>query len=296
MGGAEVFKEMIPLSSEDCFLIKQRTKTGFNFPLHVHREFELNYLENANGALRIVGDSIELMEDLDLMLVAGGLRHTYLNHMCSSEHISQITVQFQVSLFDSLLEKRHFKSIKEMFENAVGGLVFSRETILAVQDQLRNISNDNNPESFTNLLRLLDVFKSLSLDKSARCLNNIPATFNKNTIVQDTDRLDQVMAYLRGNYQRHISLSELADYVNMSEASLIRFFKKWTGKTFVENLNEIRVREAVCRLVDTSDSVSEICYKCGFNNLSNFNRVFKRLQGTTPSNYREKFSRTKFKL
>lgn len=77
-------------------------------------------------------------------------------------------------------------------------------------------------------------------------------------------------------------------------ASLMRFLKKWTGKTFIDNLNEIRVAEAVCRLTDTSDSISEICYRCGFNNLSNFNRVFKRRRGSTPTEYREKYSRSRF--
>lgn len=70
MGKVDVLKETTPLSSEDCFLVMQRPKSGFNFPLHVHMEFELNYLENAAGAIRIVGDSVEEIDDLDLVLIA----------------------------------------------------------------------------------------------------------------------------------------------------------------------------------------------------------------------------------
>lgn len=80
----------------------------------------------------------------------------------------------------------------------------------------------------------------------------------------------------------------------MSESSLVRFLKRRTGQTFIDNLNEIRVAEAVYRLTDTGESISEICYRCGFNNLSNFNRVFKKRRGTTPSEYREKYSRSRF--
>lgn len=69
MGKVDVLKETTPLSSEDCFLVMQRPKSGFNFPLHVHMEFELNYLENAAGAIRIVGDSVEEIDDLDLVLI-----------------------------------------------------------------------------------------------------------------------------------------------------------------------------------------------------------------------------------
>ena len=116
----------------------------------------------------------------------------------------------------------------------------------------------------------------------------------KNYNNNDTDRLDSIMLYLHENYQKRITLSEVAKLTNMSDASLMRFLKKWTGKTFIDNLNEIRVAEAVCRLTDTSDSISEICYRCGFNNLSNFNRVFKRRRGSTPTEYREKYSRSRF--
>lgn len=228
MGKVDVLKETTPLSSEDCFLVMQRPKSGFNFPLHVHMEFELNYLENAAGAIRIVGDSVEEIDDLDLVL----------------------------------------------------------------KDKLRMLSNDNKPDSFKNLLRLVEILKILSLDKAARRLNAVNTVKNYNN--NDTDRLDSIMLYLHENYQKRITLSEVAKLTNMSDASLMRFLKKWTGKTFIDNLNEIRVAEAVCRLTDTSDSISEICYRCGFNNLSNFNRVFKRRRGSTPTEYREKYSRSRF--
>ena len=91
MGKVDVLKETTPLSSEDCFLVMQRPKSGFNFPLHVHMEFELNYLENAAGAIRIVGDSVEEIDDLDLVLIAGGTKHAYSNHKCPCNGIFEIT-------------------------------------------------------------------------------------------------------------------------------------------------------------------------------------------------------------
>lgn len=127
MGSVDVLREITPLSPEDCFLVMQRPKRSFSYPLHVHPEFELNYLENAAGAIRIVGDSVEEMEELDLLLVAGGAKHAYSNHKCLSTDILEITIQFHASLFDSFINKRHFKTIKDMFEKASCGLVFSRE-------------------------------------------------------------------------------------------------------------------------------------------------------------------------
>ena len=101
MGSVDVLREITPLSPEDCFLVMQRPKRSFSYPLHVHPEFELNYLENAAGAIRIVGDSVEEMEELDLLLVAGGAKHAYSNHKCLSTDILEITIQFHASLFDS---------------------------------------------------------------------------------------------------------------------------------------------------------------------------------------------------
>ena len=244
MGSVDVLREITPLSPEDCFLVMQRPKRSFSYPLHVHPEFELNYLENAAGAIRIVGDSVEEMEELDLLLVAGGAKHAYSNHKCLSTDILEITIQFHASLFDSFINKRHFKT--------------------------------------------------LSLDEKARKLNAINTVENFSNI--DNDRLDTIMLFLHENYQRPVLLSELASLINMSEASLTRFLKKWTGKTFIDNLNYIRIAEAVCRLIDTSDTIAEICYKSGFNNLSNFNRAFKRRKGNTPTEYREKYARTRFRI
>lgn len=273
MGSVDVLREITPLSPEDCFLVMQRPKRSFSYPLHVHPEFELNYLENAAGAIRIVGDSVEEMEELDLLLVAGGAKHA--------------------SLFDSFINKRHFKTIKDMFGKASCGLVFSREMILRIQPELKKLSSDK-PDSFHNLLRLIEILKTLSLDEKARKLNAINTVENFSNI--DNDRLDTIMLFLHENYQRPVLLSELASLINMSEASLTRFLKKWTGKTFIDNLNDIRIAEAVCRLIDTSDTIAEICYKSGFNNLSNFNRAFKRRKGNTPTEYREKYARTRFRI
>jgi AraC-like DNA-binding protein len=287
----DVLKEVTSLSAEDCFLVTQRMKNSFSYPLHVHPEFELNFLENANGAIRIVEDSVEEIGDLDLVLVAGGTCHAYSNHKCKFEGTMEITIQFYRSMFDSLINKRHFKSIRAMFENAIHGLVFSRQTIIHIRPKLKMISCDA-PDSFQNFLLLVEILKNLSLDGAARRLNASDKMNNFSHF--DSDRLEKIMLFLHENYHRPVTLTNLANIINTSESSLTRLLKKWTGKTFIDNLNDIRVAEASCRLIDTSDSVAEICYKCGYNNLSNFNRVFRKRKGLTPTAYRERYARTRF--
>ncbi|MDR1645877.1 MAG: AraC family transcriptional regulator [Tannerellaceae bacterium] len=287
----DVLNEITSLSAEDCFLVMRRIRNSFTYPLHVHPEFELNYLENANGVIRIVGDSVEEIGDLDLLLVAGGTTHAYSNHKCKFEETTEITIQFYRSTFDSLLNKRHFKSIKTMFENATHGLVFSRQAIIRIRPKLKMISGDA-PDSFQNFLLLMETLQILSLDGAARRLNASNKLKNFSHI--DSDRLEKIMLFLHENYHRPVTLAHVANSINTSESSLTRLLKKWTGKTFIDNLNDIRISEAGCRLIDTSDSVAEICYKCGYNNLSNFNRAFKKRKGFTPTEYREKYAHAHF--
>lgn len=267
---------------------------GLNSPLHEHMEYELNYLEKASGTLRVVGDSVEEVGDLDLVLIAGGDKHAYVSRESDRSGMQEITVQFSRSQFDSLLDKRLFKSIKTMFDNAQGGLVFGQAAIVGIQDDLKALYNDDQPDSFSNLLRLISLLKNLSLDKEARRLNvERPFADPKH---RGADRLDMIISFLHENYQNPITLQQVASLVGMSEASLNRFLRKWTGKTFVDNLNDIRIFEAASALINSSNTIAEICYQCGFNNLSNFNRIFKKRKGCTPTEYRLKYAASRFSL
>ncbi|GHT33418.1 AraC family transcriptional regulator [Bacteroidia bacterium] len=290
---ADMLIEELPLSPEDCFMVIQRIRNSFYIPLHTHSEFELNYLENARGAIRNVEESAEEIGDLDLVLIAGGCRHAYSNHKCQFQKTMEVTIQFSRSQFDSLINKRHFKSIKSMFEYAAHGLVFSRQTVMEIQPKLKVISTEE-IGSFQNFVLLLEILKTLSLDRGARRLNTSDKI--KDFSNSDSDRLEKVMLFLHENYQRPINLTDVSNLINASESSLTRFLKKWTGKTFIDNLNDIRIAEAVCKLIDTSDSISEICYKSGFNNLSNFNRVFRKRKGLTPTEFRDKHARNHMRI
>lgn len=291
----ERLSDITPLTDKDCFLVVQRPQPGFNYPLHCHLEFELNYLEHAKGVLRQVGKSIEEIGERDLVLVAGGMRHTFINPNANEDkEMFQITIHFNHTLFDSLLHKRHFESIRLMFDNAAGGLVFSEEMARQIEGELKNLSNDEYPDSFHNLLRLIELLKILSLDRKAHRLNKGEICPGQQDFLPE--RIENTLRYLHNNHGKSITVANVTKLLGMSEASMNRFLKQWTGKTFIDHLNDIRIADAVCRLIETTDSISEIGYKCGFNNLSNFNRIFKKRKGCTPMEYRKRFSYQRFRL
>ena len=289
METVDVFREITPLSSEDCFVILNRTKTNFTYPVHIHPEYELNFIENAKGARRIVGDSIEEIDDLELCLIGNEkLEHGWIDNVCSSETIHEITIQFHHNLFlESMLNKRQFHSLSVMFENAKKGIAFSRPTIENVKDKIVALVDNSN--GFCSVMDLINILHELSVDENPRILCN--STFTDNKDSSDSRRVQKVISYLQANYQKEIHLSDVANYIGMSDASFSRFMKKRTGRNFIEYFNDLRLGIATRNLVNSSKSIAEISFECGFNNLSNFNRIFKKRKGTTPKEFREDYSK-----
>ena len=286
---SNIFREVTPLSAEDCFVIRSRVKSEFNYPVHVHPEFELNYIENAPGAQRLIGDSLEEIGDYELCLIGNeNLEHAWMNGSCDSKDIFEITIQFHKDLFfESMLSKRQFHSVAIMFENAKKGIVYSRETILKVRDLLHKLCK--NEEGFHSVIDLLNILQTLSEDKNSRILAT--STFANRDDSSDSRRIQKVIDYLHENYQKEIHLADVAGHVNMSEVSFSRFMKKRTGKNYIEYLNDLRLGIASRHLIDTTKTVAEISYECGFNNLSNFNRIFKKRKGVTPKDFRESYTK-----
>lgn len=293
MINTELFKEVSPLSSKDCFILIERQKTNFNFPIHIHPECELNFIENAKGAQRIVGDSIEEIDEEELVLVTNPhLEHAWKDYRNVSKNIHEITIQFHPDLLtDTFLNKNQMISIRQLFRHAERGVAFSRESIAKVRPLLKTLTCEN--DSFYSLIKLLIILHELSIDKGMRELST--GQFAANVMHQHSsdESLGRVMDYLSRHYSEVIRLSEVAEMVNMSESSFCRFFKQHTSKSFIDFLTDIRLGAASRALIDSFLSIAEIGYDCGFNNLSNFNRIFKKKKGVTPSEFRDNYRKNK---
>ena len=293
MINTELFKEVSPLSSKDCFILIERQKTNFKFPIHIHPECELNFIENAKGAQRIVGDSIEEIDEEELVLVTNPhLEHAWKDYRNVSKNIHEITIQFHPDLLtDTFLNKNQMISIRQLFRHAERGVAFSRESIAKVRPLLKTLTCEN--DSFYSLIKLLIILHELSIDKGMRELST--GQFAANVMHQHSsdESLGRVMDYLSRHYSEVIRLSEVAEMVNMSESSFCRFFKQHTSKSFIDFLTDIRLGAASRALIDSSLSIAEIGYDCGFNNLSNFNRIFKKKKGVTPSEFRDNYRKNK---
>ena len=288
---AKVFTEITRLSDKDCFYIVERHKTEFTYPLHRHKEFELNFIQNGKGVRRIVGDSVEEIGDYELVLVGGEeLEHVWEQGSCQSKDIREITIQFSGDIFgNELLSKNQFASIQRMLRRAEHGLSFPLSTIMKVYSILDDIANDN--ERFVQFLKSLYILYELSVSEGTRVLAS--SSFAHSPRKVESRRVEKVRQYIGEHYSDHLKLADLAALVGMSPVSFSRFFHQRTGRTLSEYIVDIRLGYAARMLVDTSKTVSEICYECGFNNLSNFNRTFKARRNCTPRDFRAMYKKNK---
>ena len=285
---SKLFEEVSPLSPKDCFILMERRKSNFNFPIHIHPEFELNYIENAKGAQRIVGDSVETIGKEELVLIANPkLEHAWVDHECQSGDIHEVTIQFHSDLLsDSMLERNQMLGIDDLLKKASRGVVFSESAILRVKPMLKMLMNET--DSFYSLVKFIIILHELSKDNDMRVLSNYILATEEQDVT-----LRKIVDYLQKHYSEVVRLSDVASHVNMSEISFSRYMKQHTSKSFVDFLNDIRLGEAVRLLIDGTDSVAEIGYSCGFNNLSNFNRIFKKRKGVTPTEFRENYRKNR---
>lgn len=286
-----VLTEITPLSEKDCFHIVERHKTEFTYPLHRHKEFELNFIQNGAGVRRIVGDSVEEIGDYELILIGGGnLEHVWEQGSCESNDIREITIQFSPDIFNGdLLSKNQFASIRRMLNRADHGLAFPISAIMRVYSILDTLASEQ--ERFVQFLKFLYLLYQLSISEEARVLAS--SSFAHSARDVESRRVQKVKQYINDHYAEPLKLIDLAALVGMSPVAFSRFFKMRTGRTLSDYIIDIRLGYAARMLVDTTRNVSEICYECGFNNLSNFNRTFKAKRGFTPRDFRAMFKKNK---
>lgn len=285
-----VITEITPLSEKDCFYLVDRNKKTFDYPLHRHADLELNFVSNCSGARRVVGDSMETLGDYDLALIGCGLEHCWEHAECDHSDKREITIQFSASLLsDELLGKNPMKTIQNLLKRSANGIAFGMVTIMRLFSRLDDLTKEQ--PSFLRLLNFLEILYHLSNSEDSRHLAT--TSFSNTSVTSDSRRVMKVEEEINRRYSEKLTLEELASLAGMTPTAFSRFFKRRTGRTLSEYIIDIRLGHASRQLVDTTMTIAEICYDCGFTNLSNFNRAFKRKKGCSPRTFRDNYLKTK---
>ena len=273
-------REITPIGDDDFFVVLDQS--NFKFPLHFHPEYEINMVQHFDG-IRTVGDSVEKVNAPDMVFIGPNVRHAWHGRSVYAGDHKMITIQFREDLFsESFMDKNLFRPIKEMMTHASKGVKFSQETITSVIPKLISMTRKKN---FDSVLDFFSILHELSISKNMQTLCETDQNMGIPEI--KSRRINTVHNYLQDNLHRKISVDEVAALVNMTKSGFCHFFKRRTQKSFVDFLSDLRIAKASRMLIDSSKTILEIAFECGFNNISNFNRVFKNKKGITPSQYRE---------
>lgn len=291
MDESRVIHEVTPLMGKDVLYIADRRKKEFTYPIHNHKVYELNFIEHAKGVRRIVGDSNEVIDEYDLVLITSpDLEHVWEQNGCNSTEIREVTIQFDLDMSESgMFGRNPFNSVKTMMVEARKGLCFPLTAIMKVYNLIDTLSQVK--DGFYAFMQFLTILYELSRCDGTRTLAT--SSYAKADIESDSRRVLKVKNYINHNYMNEIRLSQLSDIAGMSSSAFSRFFKLHTGRNLSDYIIDLRLSYASRKLVDSTQSIAEIGFSCGFNNLSNFNRIFRKKKGCSPSEFRGNYHKTR---
>jgi AraC-like DNA-binding protein len=279
----------VPIELQTSFSIRHNNKSNFGTLWHYHPELELNYIIKGEG-VRFVGDNISNFSAGDMVLLGEKLPHTW---RCKEEYfqnnpnleVEVIVIHFSPDcLGKDLLKLPEAYLIPKLFEKAKKGMVFNGKT----KEKLIKLMHDAVDASMLErLIILLSILKVLAESNEFTPIASAHAFYPSNE--SDIIRLNKVCSYTLTNYKREISLEEIASISNLSITSFCRYFKLMTKKTFSDFLIEIRISHACRFLIEDRLPTEVLSSECGFNNISNFYRHFKKITGMTPLEYKRTY-------
>ena len=279
----KIKKEIVlPDPGQSFKLFTPRLKNYFFW--HYHPEYELVYVEATNG-IRHVGQNISSFMESDLVLIGPNIPHLNFDYGLKTEY-RQIVVQLKEHfLGDAFNETPELATIQQLFEKAYLGLSFSGNTKQAVSAKLKLMRKLSH---FEQLLCLLEIFQILATSEKVVELNEQDTSVK--LFLNDKIRMGAIYKYIHANYNETPDVNKVAASVHLSTAAFCRYFKKQTKMTFTEFVNQYRITQAKTLLLQDI-SISEACYEVGFESLSYFNKLFKKIAGENPSVFKKRYAK-----
>ncbi len=283
-------KSRIP--ENKAFIVKELIAPNFDKNWHFHQEYQLFLVLEGKGT-RFIGDQMKPFREFDMVFTGPNLPHLWRNDQIYFEKESNLKTHGIVIYFnegflgDAISIKEEFEAINILLEKSLRGLEILGKTNLKLRPMMQELVHLSGIESVLKLLQILQV-----LSESEECQPITHAGYTNNNKESEKDRMRKVYEYVTENFRQKILLEEVASLGNMTESAFSRYFTSRMNKPFSEFLSDVRISHA-CKLLHEADlNISEICYECGFNTLSNFNKQFKDRMGVTPLVYKKDYQRT----
>ncbi|QDK80933.1 helix-turn-helix domain-containing protein [Spirosoma sp. KCTC 42546] len=273
--------EQISPDANSSFHILETPRLNDVFLWHYHPEYEIVYITGANGT-RHVGDHISRYEGSDLVFIGPNIPHLNFDYGVKTDH-RKVVVQLKEAFLGNLFgQAPEFAAIARLFEMARAGVSFHGETKRLVGEQLEALPT---LPPFERLMALLSIFQQLATSSETTSLHGKPVTNAYN--LSEQQRLKRLYQFIEDNYQRKFDLAEAAALTNLTTAAFCRYVKRMTRLTFTQFLNQYRINQAQ-KLLLLDHTVTEACFACGFESLSYFNKIFRRVTGENPFQFKKR--------
>ncbi|WP_413113613.1 AraC family transcriptional regulator [Thaumasiovibrio sp. DFM-14] len=271
--------EHVPNTEQQSLFFNRYEKTSFTFPWHYHPQWELTFIVEGAGSA-YTGNTIRHFVPQELALIAPNVPHCWKSNTGTKRGVKSIFVQWDNNILgENWLDKPEFSSIKSMFDNCSAGLSFDSasafgERLIALQLK----------SPFKRTLGFIDLLHDLSLQTEVTSLGQ--GVLHAPSIEVDK-RIVAILDYVNRNYVNTITAQQMAELTNMTPVSFSKYFSRTFEKSFTQFLNEYRISQACSLLISTEQSVEQIAFQCGYNNMSFFHRQFKAVNnGVTPMAFR----------
>ena len=279
-----------PIPKSHAFVAKFLRQPNFDPIWHFHPEYQLFIVLKGRGT-RFIGDHVKHFKEGDITLTGTNLPHMWRSDnegYAVEENLwsEGIVVYFHDDFIgQSLLQKEEMIKLRQLFQKSLRGLDVTGRTADTVRGMINNLIYLEGMES------VLELFKILHCLANTTESTILASPGYTNSLKEgDTERMNNVHAYVMKNFRDKIELGTVASLANMTPTSFSRYFKIHANKTFSEFLSEIRIGHACKLLIENKMNIGQACYESGFQTLSNFNKQFKAITKRTPLSYKKEYS------
>jgi AraC-like DNA-binding protein len=279
----------VPRLREETIRVESWDLPYFYDSVHYHEECQLTYILEGRGVILVV-DKLEEFKEGDLLLIGKNTPHVLMHDKKyyegdSSLHVRAISIFFSKDTFHEVFSQiPETAKIEEFLEQAQFGIRIKNNEARNIGVELKQMVKLKQVPRVILFMKILDL---ISRNPNFEFISsNIPHVPGK----EDNQKLKKIFDYITKNFEKRITLEEVAGLINLTPTAFCRYFKLRTNKTFSQFLIEVRINQA-CKLLSNGNfNVTETFFSCGYNNSSNFHRHFRQHTGLTPSEYKEQIT------
>ena len=288
----KLMHEQVSVNEDSPIIARFYDYDHFTFPWHFHQEFEIIYVEESHGE-EFVNDSKIHYYPGDILLIGANTPHftksapEYYNND-KGLRVKGVIIQFKREILPNIIyQYPAYYQIKQLLERANQGIYFNINHNQHIRHLIEEVPFEKGIKLLTSLLHILE---AMANTEQYQCISS-DANWNYHSSVDN--RFERVIPYIRQHFVEEVHTKDIAALIPMNHTAFCRYFKEKSSKTVTEYVQELRISYACQLMTESSESISQICFRCGFNNIPHFNRIFKRYKQITPTEYRKQFSSTR---